>query len=1544
MQVRHLAAPSPQGLNFNIEGLKVFCYGTMRVRKHNFFALNWGVAVTLVVGVGASTLGACILEHINEQHAQEKVAAATEEAAELVLTRLNLYQYGLRGARGAVLTAGEHGISREVFDQYNQTRDLAVEFPGASALGFIRRVPEQDEHEFLKRARADVKANFSIRQFSPHSGERYVIQYVAPVEGNQPAIGLDIASESSRRVAAESAIQSGMARITGPITLVQSKTKPQQSFLVLMPIFRSGVTPTTVAEREAAAFGWSYIVLQTEEVLRGLRIENETVHLRLRDITVPGQEVLFYESTDNSTSHGPLMTHQVEREVYGRRWQVELSAHPLFIQRLKQLSPKVVLLVGGLLTLLLATLAGVLSLNRQHRRQTIAEQARLAAIVESSADGIIGKTLDGIVTNWNKGAEHLFGFTSDEAVGQTLVSLIAPEELISEETHILASIRAGERIPSFDTQRRRKDDRLIDISASISPIYGEGGRVIGASTTLRDISAKKASEARILELNSNLEEQVAQRTSELRHLNLLLGSVLRSATEVSIIATDLDGFIRVFNRGAEHLLCYDADEILGKKTPVLIHAPEEVTARGIELSEEHAQIVDGFRVFTLKPELEGSETREWTYIRKDGSRFPVTLVVTSMRDDDGKLSGYLCIAVDITERKAAEKELAASLDTTQKQRSELMVVHDQLLMAAEVAELGIWSWALADNALTWNDRMFEFYGQPLTLRTTGLSFMHWYTRVHPEDAVEAAAKLNAAVEGTDVYDTIFRVVRPDGQVRFIHAGAQIERSSNGVALRVTGINRDITVQRELESHLLYAKEQADAGSAAKSSFLANMSHEIRTPMNAVLGMLQLVQNTDLNDRQLDYVTKAQTAAKSLLGLLNDILDYSKIEAGKLQLDVHPFELELLMRDLAVVLAGNQGQKEVEVMFDLDSNLPNDLIGDSLRLQQVLINLAGNALKFTMEGQIVVSVEQLQRIDNAASLRIAVSDTGIGISPAQLHRIFEGFTQAEASTSRRFGGTGLGLVICKRLVSLMGGELQVESQQGVGSRFWFDITLDVAPTSLLKSTCDGIDVSIRILVVDDNAMAGELLLRTVHALGWEADHVSGGTQAVEWVKKAQARGAAYDVVLMDWRMSDMDGLSAAQLIHQQGNGVPPPMVIMITAYGREVLADVHQMGDAPFVGFLTKPVTPKQLAETVQRALNGKGLPHVLQPRSTVERSRRLAGLRLLVVEDNMLNRQVADELLTGEGAQVTLAEGGLEGVSKVMNELAPYDVVLMDIQMPDIDGLEATRRIRSNPRFAALPIVAMTANVSSTDREACLAAGMNGHVGKPIDLEQLVVTLLFQAGREDIQASQTLGLANTGEGLIEPRASIISRFGGNLGLIRNVLKNFGPELKKQLVGLHNQIQKQDALGVSSVLHTIKGSSGTMGAKAMSLLAGNVEHTLKHGDAASVASIFEDQTWFDDLSRLLQQSLEQMDVDFGHDLDEKNNADENPLALAQWKESLEEILHLLEAGNLHAIELADALASETPQALRPQLDELLIMVQSLDFSAAVSIGRELLRSA
>ncbi|SAK47754.1 multi-sensor hybrid histidine kinase [Caballeronia temeraria] len=978
-----------------------------------------------------------------------------------------------------------------------------------------------------------------------------------------------------------------------------------------------------------------------------------------------------------------------------------------------------------------------------------------------------------------------------------------------------------------------------------------------------------------------------------------------------IITVDERGAIRSFNLAGEKVFGYKASEVIGQNIRMLVPPPH------LDAYNEYIMQFKGDHgVATADCELAGQ--------RKDGTSFPAHVSTGAMRLD-GALH-FVSVITDISRQR--------------KERSELAHARDQLLLAADIAELGIWSWDIATGKLHWNARMFELYQYPPAMLDNGLHFEHWRLRLHPEDHDTIMANLHAAVAGRIDSLAPFRIVLPDGTTRRIQSGLRIQRNANGTPVVMTGVNYDVTDQYELEFHLRNAKEQADAASAAKSSFLANMSHEIRTPMNAVLGMLHLVQLTALNARQQDYVTKAETAAKSLLNLLNDILDYSKIEAGKLQLDSHPFEPEKLMEELGIVLSGNQGTKDVEVLFDLDPTLPAMLVGDSFRLQQVLINLAGNALKFTSAGQIVVSVHRRDdahddATGDAVRVRIAVSDSGIGISEEQLERIFEGFTQAEASTSRRYGGSGLGLVISKRLVAMMGGQLEVESRVGEGSRFWFDITLGVQTTGLLVRDDSAIlERGARILIADDNAIAGEIMSRTVRSLGWHADVVTSGTEAVQRILDAALNDAPYDIALLDWRMPGLDGLNTAKRISTMTGRATPPLVLLVTAFGREVLRESQEGGAAPFAGFLTKPVIPKQLAAAIRAALPRgiETMPPDAPPATNT--MRRLAGLSLLVVEDNALNRQVAEGLLLAEGASVTLAQSGREGVDRVVAANMHFDAVLMDVQMPDLDGLEATRLIRADGRFAALPIIAMTANASGADRDACIQAGMNEHVGKPIDVERLVAVLRTHAGHTPITSDAQHAVADEHESIIEPRDSIVARFGGNVELIRKSIDGFGAQTAQQLALLASVLAAHDTQDAASILHTIKGSAGTIGAASLATLASTLETDAQLLDSARAE--------LPRMQRLLALSVAQLVDAFGLPQSPAEHAtNASSLEDDEWRARLAAIVELLDASNLQAIGLSENLSAHAPNVHREDFEQFLARVRALDFARASEIARDML---
>ena len=896
--------------------------------------------------------------------------------------------------------------------------------------------------------------------------------------------------------------------------------------------------------------------------------------------------------------------------------------------------------------------------------------------------------------------------------------------------------------------------------------------------------------------HKRIERYVALRTdvtdrhaadAALSRLSALLGNVLRAASEMSLVATDTSGMITLFNAGAERMLGYTQNELVGRMSPERLHDPEEVGARARELSALSGRLVSGFEAFVYVPLLDGAETREWTYVRKDGGRIPVSLTVTAMRDDSGLVLGFLGVAIDISQRKRDEAALRLSM---------------QLV------------------------------------------------------------------------------------------------------------------------------EQA---SQAKGAFLANMSHEIRTPMNAVLGMLTLARRTTLSERQRDYLDKAAIAGNSLLGLLNDILDFSKIEAGKLELDILPFLLEDLLHELAVVLTGNNSARAVDVMFDVAPNVPTHLTGDRRRLLQVLINLAGNALKFTHQGNVVVNLSVLRRTADAVTLRIGVSDSGIGIAADQLRRIFDGFTQAEASTARRFGGTGLGLAISARLVALMGSKLQVESKSGKGSSFWFDLTLDHARDEAVDA--DPALNGLRVLVVDDSEISGAILVRMAQALGCHARRVSDGHAALDLVAEADAHAAPFGAVLMDLHMPGLDGLqTAAALVRRIRK---PPPVIIVSAHNQDELREGAETAAAPYRAVLVQPVTSGALGAALQRILTPVAMPAAAPP-SVLPLS--LDGMRLLIVEDNHLNRQVAFELLVGEGARVDLADSGLAAVSMATGGGQHYDVILMDVQMPGMDGLEATRRIRRHESGAHTIIVAMTANASTADRKDCIEAGMDAHIGKPFDIDEVAFTLRQLTGLVERELRPGEKRSHEPGPPIDLQGAL-RRFQGKVDAYRRALADFAFDAPRMLDQLQQQADVSYKTEKSAALHALKGIALTLGANGLAAAFAQADTALA---SATLVGEVPEVPDFAALARQTASTIEQIQLLLAfeddaslRDVDVISHAAQ--LSAAQRAEKMAILLPLLDSGNLRAVDVMEELA--TRQYAEPNFLRALDAVRQLRFADAALLLRQ-----
>jgi len=657
--------------------------------------------------------------------------------------------------------------------------------------------------------------------------------------------------------------------------------------------------------------------------------------------------------------------------------------------------------------------------------------------------------------------------------------------------------------------------------------------------------------------------------------------------------------------------------------------------------------------------------------------------------------------------------------------------------------------------------------------------------------------------------------------------------------------------------------RAEASTRMKSDFLANMSHEIRTPMNAIIGMSRLALMAEPNPRLRNYLSKIQGAGEHLLGIINDILDFSRIEAGKLTLEAVPFDLNEMLEHLASLTAIKTDAKRVELVFRVGAGVPARLVGDPLRLGQILINLTGNAVKFTEQGEIVVAVKLLEQLDGQVALRFSVSDTGIGMNQDQLKRLFDSFTQADGSITRKYGGTGLGLSITRQLVELMGGAIQVSSTPGVGSRFSFTIKLGVgSDDAVALSSPAALLHQVRVMVVDDSATARDALVEMLGSFGVTAHAASSGEQSLTMLAKAEEAGEPYQVLLMDYMMPGWDGVETIRRLHADPRLSAPPAILMVSVCTRDTV--VQQEGAVPLQGFLTKPVGPALLYHSLLQALQpdadeAAASPSGAAPVAALRMSElaALAGARVLLVDDNANNREVALDFLSTIRIQVDLATNGREAVQMALAN--DYDLVLMDIQMRDMDGLSATRQIRADGRHPDLPIIAMTAYAMAGDREKSLAAGMNDHVTKPIDPDLLFGALLKWiaparlAGRVQGHASPAAAApaapaatvaataaATAPEALpatpgIDWQMALASVDGQQARLQRRV-RGFVEEYRNMPQTARNAIASGQSELLQSLAHNLKSSATYVGATTLATLAHQLEQALRDGQQAPISRL------------------------------------------------------------------------------------------------------------
>jgi PAS domain S-box-containing protein len=891
------------------------------------------------------------------------------------------------------------------------------------------------------------------------------------------------------------------------------------------------------------------------------------------------------------------------------------------------------------------------------------------------------------------------------------------------------------------------------------------------------------------ELRSNLELALAGRfgkalaSRERRYLEALLVSA-----PVAVVALDGLGRVTGVNPAFERLFGYPSSEAVGRDINDLI-VPDDERASAQELQ---SAVVDGAAV-----------VREAERCDRDGRRIPVQISAAPVTGDEA--GTILVLYVDLTAVRQAEAKLRAT-----EEQYRLLVESASDLVFQTDAE-GRWTFL--------NAAAMTIYGAP-PAAFLGRCFEERVADGHRDADREAFARVlrGEVVRG---HETTHRDVA--GQLRVLDFSAFPVLGAGGVVVGARGIARDVTTAARVREALETARLNAERAAQAKAAFLANMSHEIRTPLNGILGMVELLLDSELTAEQRRFAELVHGSGESLLTILNDVLDYSKIEAGHVQLEEVPFDLPALVHGVATLLAPNAFGRGLELIVDVAPDVPGRVRGDAARVRQVLTNLVGNALKFTERGEVVVGVTAARDASGREEVTFAVQDTGIGIAADKLETIFGEFTQADASTSRRFGGTGLGLAISRRLVRLMGGELAVQSEPGRGSRFAFALPLPAeGPPANAAHAPDRHIAGVRVLVVDDNTTNRQVLRRFLEDAGASVEEAASAAEGLACLRGAGAEpGAGIGLAVIDGRMPDTDGFQFAEQVRRDP-ALSRTRMMMLSSAGMR--GDAARCRDLGIHAYLTKPVARLELLEAVAAVLAGGEMPgEGLVTRHTISESRR--RLRVLLAEDNPVNQVVARGLLARRGHDVTVVGDGRAAVEAVAAR--PFDVVLMDVQMPELDGLEATRLLRELPNGRDVPVLALTAHAMPSDRDRFLAAGMRAVVTKPFKPHELFAALEGWETRPPAEPTPAVEFAGL-------RASL--RDAGAEDLFDTVVGTFAADAPGRMDAIQAALAEGAGDALRAAAHAYKSAAGQVGARRLRELLEGLEESGRSGDATRVPAL------------------------------------------------------------------------------------------------------------